>query len=429
MEYCALLENVSKEYDVRKPYIPIPPITDIPYTVKYWWKKITGRHDVAVHKVRALENLSISIAPGDIVGIIGRNGSGKTTTCKLISKRISPSSGKVSTNGRVVYSIDMRDGYRYYQTLRESIYSLASMFGVRKSTIKNRFDQIVDFSEMEEFIDRYVSEFSAGMIVRLHLSVAIHVEPDILIVDELLSVANVEFRNKCFSSFNKLNINGTTIILVSHDLDIMQKLCNKVILLDEGRVVHIGDARVGVIKYNDILNKLSVNGPILSNRKARSMQVSTRKLKVFLCHSSGDKSEVKILYNKLLSIGLDPWLDVEKILPGQDWELEIAIAVRSSDVVLVCLSNNSINKKGYVQKEIKYALDTADEQPEGTIFIIPIKLEECNVPERLKRWQWVEYFKENGYESLVKSLHITLAIIKVTSGYKFQTAAYRTDFS
>jgi len=132
----------------------------------------------------------------------------------------------------------------------------------------------------------------------------------------------------------------------------------------------------------------------------------TSPLRIFLCHSSGDKLEVRNLYQRLSSEGFDPWLDEEKLLPGQEWKLEIPKAVRTSHIVIICLSSNAINKAGYVQKEIKDALDVAEEQPEGTIFIIPLKLEECNVPERLGRWHWVNYYEENGYERLMSSLRM-----------------------
>lgn len=130
------------------------------------------------------------------------------------------------------------------------------------------------------------------------------------------------------------------------------------------------------------------------------------RLRVFLCHASGDKPSVRDLYRRLLDSGFAPWLDEEDLLPGQDWQQEIARAVRSSDVVIVCLSKKSIRKTGYVQKEIKYALDIADEQPDGTIFLIPVLLEPCDVPERLSRFHWVELFDQKGYERLSHALHV-----------------------
>ena len=141
-------------------------------------------------------------------------------------------------------------------------------------------------------------------------------------------------------------------------------------------------------------------------KKTRAEQSASGNLslRVFLCHASGDKPKVRTLYHQLCKDGINPWLDEENLLPGQDWQMEISKAVRNSDVVIVCLSKGSVAKTGYVQKEIKQVLDVADEQPEGTIFVVPLKLEECDVPERLKRWQWVNLFDDNGYQRLVRSL-------------------------
>jgi len=147
-----------------------------------------------------------------------------------------------------------------------------------------------------------------------------------------------------------------------------------------------------------------------ANTAARS-----ERLGVFLCHSHGDKEFVRDLYVKLLAEGFDPWLDQEKLLPGQDWQYEIARAVRKSDVVAVCMSLSSVSKEGFLQKEIKSALDVADEKPEGTIFIIPARIEECTIPDRLRRWHWVDLFHKGGYEKLVKALHARAKDLKIAT--------------
>lgn len=131
-----------------------------------------------------------------------------------------------------------------------------------------------------------------------------------------------------------------------------------------------------------------------------------RLLKIFLCHSSGDKPQVEKLYAHLLQHGSDPWLDAEKLLPGQDWNYEINKALDDSDVILVCLSKRSVDKEGYVQKEIRIALDRALDMPEGRIFLIPARLEECELPRRLQSYQWVDLFAVNGMDRLVKSLNL-----------------------
>ncbi|MCL4271498.1 MAG: TIR domain-containing protein [Anaerolineales bacterium] len=139
-----------------------------------------------------------------------------------------------------------------------------------------------------------------------------------------------------------------------------------------------------------------------------------RPLKVFLCHASADKPAVRSLYKRLVADGVDVWLDAESLVAGQNWQVEIPKAICESDVVIVCLSEKSINKEGYVQREIKFALDVADEKPEGTIFIVPAKLEECSVPDRLGMYHWVELFEKDGYERLLRALRLRADKIDAT---------------
>lgn len=129
-------------------------------------------------------------------------------------------------------------------------------------------------------------------------------------------------------------------------------------------------------------------------------------VRVFLCHAKNDKAAVRRIYQQLVHVGADPWLDDEKLLPGQDWELEIAKAIRTSDLVAVCLTASSTSRTGYVQKEIRDALDVAEQQPEGSIFIIPVRLEDCKVPDRLSRWQWVDLFDSAGLFRLLQAISV-----------------------
>lgn len=142
-----------------------------------------------------------------------------------------------------------------------------------------------------------------------------------------------------------------------------------------------------------------------------------RKLKAFLCHSSNDKPTVEAIYNKLVADGVEPWLDKMNLLAGQDWKLEITRAVKNSDVVIVCISHQSISKIGFVQKEIKWALDRADEQPEGSVFIIPVKLEKCKIPERLSKWHCLNWYEENAYDQLLLALRSRTDFLTAQVGY------------
>ena len=162
-------------------------------------------------------------------------------------------------------------------------------------------------------------------------------------------------------------------------------------------------------QYPELTQQKKVNESLFQNQNTSTILETpkhTHALKVFLCHSSNDKPHVRQLYKRLKLDQYDPWLDEEKLIPGQNWRLEIPKAVRNSDVVIVCLSRNSITKEGYVQKEITYALDLADEKPDSVIFLIPLKLEECSVPEKLSRWHWVDYFEESGYNKLLSALKL-----------------------
>lgn len=143
-----------------------------------------------------------------------------------------------------------------------------------------------------------------------------------------------------------------------------------------------------------------IDGPPPTLKVARNTE-----LRVFLCHSSGDKEAVRALYKRLKTDGFTPWLDEEDLVGGQDWDAEIKKAVQNSHVVIVCLSKTSVNKTGYVQKEIKVALDAADLRPEGTIFLVPVRLEDCEVPERLAHIHYLDLFKADGHEKLVNALN------------------------
>ena len=168
----------------------------------------------------------------------------------------------------------------------------------------------------------------------------------------------------------------------------------------EGTGVQIGEGSQIIYAYNrtwtEDVAPLPGHGPDPS--------ATNRHYRIFLCHSSGDKRRVRKLYGRLREKGFDPWLDEKNIVAGQDWDAEIRKAVHTADLVIVCLSQASVAKTGYVQREIRMVLDLADEQPEGKIFIIPAKLEVCEVPDRLMRWQWVELYRSGGYERLFAAL-------------------------
>jgi len=141
------------------------------------------------------------------------------------------------------------------------------------------------------------------------------------------------------------------------------------------------------------------------HRALEASAPKSRQLRVFLCHAAPDKPLVRDLYRLLVRLDAEVWFDEQSLLPGQDWNAEIRRAISDSDLVLVCLSPRAVNKVGYVQKEIRYALDCADEQPEGAVYVVPVKLEECEVPNRLRQWHWVNLWEDSGPDRLAQALH------------------------
>ena len=203
----------------------------------------------------ALQDVDLKIRKGEAWAIIGTNGSGKSTLLKVISKILKPYKGSVTVNGTIASLIELGAGIDPKLTARENIYLNGCLLGHSRKFIEERFDQIVEFSELEEFLDSPVKNFSSGMKSRLGFSVATMIEPDILIVDEVLSVGDVLFRKKCMNKMDEMLQNGTTLLFVSHNMDQVKKLCNKGIWLDRGKVVMQGDIDAVADEYTNTIEK------------------------------------------------------------------------------------------------------------------------------------------------------------------------------
>lgn len=183
-----------------------------------------------------LNGISFQIKSGEAVGLIGKNGCGKSTTLKLLTRIIYPTSGKVEIKGRVSSLIELGAGFHPDMSGRENIYTNASIFGLTRSEIDARLDDIIRFSELEEFIDNPVRTYSSGMYMRLAFSVAINVEADVLLIDEILAVGDVNFQKKCFEKLKEIKRNGTTIVIVSHSLGQIEEICDRTIWLEDGKI-------------------------------------------------------------------------------------------------------------------------------------------------------------------------------------------------
>ncbi|MCG2712871.1 MAG: ABC transporter ATP-binding protein [Candidatus Omnitrophica bacterium] len=198
----------------------------------------------------ALDNINLNIRQGETLGIIGPNGAGKTTMLKLISGILRPNIGSINVNGRISSLIEIGAGFHPDLTGRENIYLNGSIMGMGRKEITSKFDSIVDFAGIEEFIDTPVKRYSSGMYVRLGFSVAIHTDPDILLVDEVLAVGDMSFQIKCVKKINELKKNNATILFISHNLATVAEICNKTIFLNKGRIEFHGDTSSAIDKYH-----------------------------------------------------------------------------------------------------------------------------------------------------------------------------------
>lgn len=194
----------------------------------------------------ALKGVDLIVNEGESVAILGYNGSGKSTLLKLLSGVMTPDEGEVLSRGRVAGLIEVGAGFHPELSGRENVFLNAAILGMRQHEIEARYDEIVAFSEIEEFIDQEVKHYSSGMFMRLAFSVAIHVDVDILLVDEILSVGDAPFRAKCRAKFDELIGAGKTLVIVSHDSEMVRELCNRAVVLRRGEVVFDGDVEEGL---------------------------------------------------------------------------------------------------------------------------------------------------------------------------------------
>ncbi|MGB1216323.1 MAG: polysaccharide ABC transporter ATP-binding protein [Saprospiraceae bacterium] len=205
----------------------------------------------------ALKDINFEVKQGDVVGIIGKNGAGKSTLLKVLSKITEPTTGRISINGRVASLLEVGTGFHPELTGRENIFLNGSILGMTKSEIIRKFDEIVEFSGVKKFIDTPVKRYSSGMYVRLAFAVAAHLEPEILIIDEVLAVGDAEFQKKCLGKMKDVAGQGRTVLFVSHNMDAVKNLCSKCIFIDKGQIRSCGDTNTIIKEYiDDKLNEI-----------------------------------------------------------------------------------------------------------------------------------------------------------------------------
>ncbi|TXI90437.1 MAG: ATP-binding cassette domain-containing protein [Chryseobacterium sp.] len=252
-------ENISKQYRLGQ-----VGTGTLSHDLNRFWHKVRGKEDPYLKigeandrttkglsdYVWSLRDINFEIEQGDAVGIIGRNGAGKSTLLKVLSKVTKPTTGRIFTHGRIASLLEVGTGFHPEMTGRENVFLNGAILGMTRKEIKRKFDEIVDFSGVERYIDTPVKRYSSGMYVRLAFAVAAHLESEILIVDEVLAVGDAEFQKKCLGKMNDVTRGeGRTILFVSHNMTAIKELCTKGILLNQGQIGYQGDILNTIIEY------------------------------------------------------------------------------------------------------------------------------------------------------------------------------------
>jgi homopolymeric O-antigen transport system ATP-binding protein len=238
------VDHVSKRYRVRQ----TADANRGRRTLRQKFEALRGRSD----EFWALRDVSFDVARGETLGIIGHNGAGKSTILKVLSSVTAPTGGEITIRGRLSALIEVGSGFHPELTGRENIYLSGSILGMRRREIANKLERIIDFAGVRDFIDTPVKHYSSGMYVRLGFSIAAHLEPDILLLDEVLAVGDAAFQVKCLDRVNELHRQGRTIVFISHDLGAVERMCGRVLLMKRGQVVADGHPRDVIAKYQEV---------------------------------------------------------------------------------------------------------------------------------------------------------------------------------
>jgi lipopolysaccharide transport system ATP-binding protein len=300
--------NVSKRYNLGLTR------TSLPSVVSQWAKQtLTSGGDSSGRKYHwALRDVSFELEKGQSLALVGPNGAGKSTILKLLAKITNPTSGEAKVNGQLSALIELGAGFHPDLTGRENIFLNGTILGLSYKDIQKRFDEIVDFSEIEEFIDTPVKRYSSGMTVRLGFAVASCIEPDILLVDEVLAVGDASFRQKCIERIKTLLNDGTSLIFVSHDMGLVRAVCERAIYIDHGQVQATGTSGEIIDLYNQVLEKKRIEKMNQADDSFNEVEGGVEVTKVDVLDANGEPVremygdeplEVRIQYTAYRNIG------------------------------------------------------------------------------------------------------------------------------
>ena len=337
------VENVSKQYRLGE-----VGTGSLAHDVNRWWHKVRGKEDpyLKVGETNdrskkgsseyawALKDISFEVKQGEVLGIIGRNGAGKSTLLKILSRVTQPTTGQIKVKGRIASLLEVGTGFHPELSGRENIFLNGAILGMRKAEIARKLDEIIDFSGCERYIDTPVKRYSSGMYVRLAFAVAAHLEPEILIIDEVLAVGDAEFQKKCLGKMKDVAGEGRTVLFVSHNMGAVGQLCSQVICLSQGQIKSFGKTSFAIEEYirqSKIPTKDSIN------RYSPDVNKDAQILQIRILDSNG---------NQVHAIG-----------HNFDWSIEVEYVVRRPvpDLTLGLLLRDHMDRSiGALQKVINF---------------------------------------------------------------------------
>jgi lipopolysaccharide transport system ATP-binding protein len=346
------VENLFKQYRLGQ-----VSTGSIAHDLNRWWHTVRGKEDpyekiTGINNreengnndyVWALQDINFSVKQGEVLGIIGRNGAGKSTLLKILSKVTSPTKGNIKVKGRIASLLEVGTGFHPELTGRENIFLNGAILGMTKSEIRSKFDEIVAFSGVEKYIDTPVKRYSSGMYVRLAFAVAAHLEPEILIVDEVLAVGDAEFQKKCLGKMKDVSGEGRTVLFVSHNMAAVQNLCNNSVLMENGKVEFIGYTNDAINLYYErnkpvslkwINNKSIKSSEIISSVSFENLNSETLEIiPIGLSWQIKIKFQTFSIYQHfLIGIGIS---DIEERAIHTTWGVPSEISPGSYEVVFI----------------------------------------------------------------------------------------------
>ena len=331
------VENLSKQYDLG-----VIGTGTISRDLERWWARVRGKPDpysrigqkdafeLIGESILALDDVSFTVKQGEALGIIGRNGAGKSTLLKILSRVTAPTSGVVKVKGRIGSLLEVGTGFHPELTGRENVYLNGAILGMRKEEVTRKFDEIVDFSGVEKFIDTPVKRYSSGMYVRLAFAVAAHLDPEILIVDEVLAVGDAEFQKKCLGKMGDVAGEGRTVLFVSHNMAAIEGLCKLCFWFDKGRMKARGDSTEIIANY------------LLSSSTGFTSKVQSEELVFDGISNKDELNQLQITDDLILSLNFrsgqneinDMGVDIALVNAKGEWILHLQSGLLTSGIDL-----------------------------------------------------------------------------------------------